>query len=428
MLKQEDLVKIIYPDSDDPRVISVVSDLLKEWETPVVCWTEEWREKYKTLIDKGLEYKVIPEGRTNQWYAAELLKEWTVQWYIGGNISTTADIVRALLKKVGTREWINRISSYFLMNNWERDFIFSDSWLAPNPSVEELFEILQLASENAIWHGILQPKIILLDGWFENSKIQETWEIAKRWVQENNLDIEIQIGGNLWEAFNNGYNIFLFHNLNAGNTAYKIAERMKWYQAWKQEFLYEDDIMVREFQKWDEKILFSFSMRQDFSHTDELVRVWIELIKRAQERWITPRVAFISYSTAWSWVGKKWPEKTLEPVIGAWEKLKEELNKLSITDVEVIREECQFDAAFIPETGRKKWVEISNSATIYIFPDKFTWSICADIPWSINGATAIWPLIQWLAAEGHDVSRGIDEETLKKMYEIVKHMILSKNK
>lgn len=426
MLKQVWNIKIIYPDSDDDRIFSVVSDLMNNWETPAVCWTEQWKKRYKELIDKWLDYRIVPEGRTNEWFASELLNTWEVDGLIWWNILDTKDMVSTLIRVLGTSEGIKRVSSYFVMDTWTRKFMFADGWLAPCPTSDDLVEMIQLSLENFIIHGMKNPKIALLDGGHENQKISEAWTKTQKWIDWIWENIALQVWGTFKEAYENGSNIFIVPDLNAWNIGYKIAERMMWYTGAHREKI--GRIAAKIFSKWEEKMIFAYDTESDAPTSNQLIRSAYEAVVYAQENNITPRVVFLSYSTSGSWYyEEKWPHRILIPTIQAAANFREFLLQKGIEDVEVVEKECQFDAAFIPEISKKKWLGLDESATIYVFPDKFSWSICMDIPESVNGAMALGPLIQWLSWEAHDVSRGIDEETLKKMYEIVKMMILFKN-
>lgn len=271
-----------------------------------------------------------------------------------------------------------------------------------------------------------KPRVVFLDGGYKNDKMFSAWRSAQEYVSQSWEDVEIKIWGRFDEVYKLGYNIFLFPDLNAGNIAYKIAERMSGY-TWEEREQW-NDIETKVFSKGDEKIMFSHSLLSDTPDADELMDTAYKSVIEAQRKWIAPRVVFLSYSTKGSWYYEdKWPDPIISPSINAAKKFKIYLSEKWITDVEIVEKECQFDAAFIPEISKKKWLGLEESASVYVFPDKFSGSICMDIPESVNGAMALWPLIQWLAGEAHDVSRGIDEETLKKMYEIVKHMILSKS-
>lgn len=407
-------------------IFNTLEKLCSKWEKPVIYGTSEELEPFKQLVEKGLIINELPEGRTPQWYAAENLKKWRIQWLIWGNISTTWNMVRALLKNLGIEKGRKRISSYFLMKKSDRDFIFSDWAISPNPTPEELLEIIQLSAENAVWHGILNPKITLLDGWHENEKIKETWEMVQGWLRESGIDnISVNIWGTFQEAYESGTDIFIFHNLNAGNIAYKIAEKMVWFDSLELWENPETWLYINYLSSWEKDCLFAYGTRKKMPNAEELMQTAFDAILVAREKWLPLKVAFLSYSTAWSGIGKKWPESSLIPIIEAASKMWDFLREKWIHDVEIIDKETQFDAAFFQAVWESKWLDTSD-ATIFVFPDIHTGSICCDIPTSINGLYAIGPLIQWLAWEAHDVSRSVDDETLVKIFYIIKDMILSK--
>ena len=110
-----------------------------------------------------------------------------------------------------------------------------------------------------------------------------------------------------------------------------------------------------------------------------------------------PRIAMLSFSTKGS---AKHP--LAEKVIEATERVK------NIDSGLVIDGELQFDAAFVPEVGKKKAPQspVAGEANVFIFPDLNSANIGYKLVQRLAGALAIGPIIQGLAKPYNDLSRG----------------------
>ncbi len=246
--------KIIFPDIDDQRVFDALSELLKNGDTPVICGNASQKERYDTLIDQWLTYFEVPEGEKNEVFAAQKLASWEVDGFLWGNTSSSSDIARALIKNLWTAPGISRASSYFLFGKDDQEvFLYADCWFQIDPSPEELAEITLLTVQNALKYGI-KPRVAMLSfstAWSGGShpkviKVREATQKAKELLREKGLgdvliEWEIQFDAaiipEIWYTKNpqttlrEPANVFIFPDLDAGNIAYKITQRLAWYTA-----------------------------------------------------------------------------------------------------------------------------------------------------------------------------------------------------
>ncbi len=242
--------KIIYPDIDDERIFQAVSKLKDAWENPVICWKSDELERYKKLIDEGLEYFKVPDEIENEVFAAKKLADGEVDWFLWGNITTTSGIVKALIKNVGSAQGVKRLSSHFLFGREEELFLYSDWGIQIDPTVEQLAEIWLLTVQSALKYGI-EPRVAMLSfstawSWGEHEKVLKVreatdllrnklqdeglWDIPIEWEIQFDAALipEIGLRKNPKTTLKEPANVFIFPDIDSGNIAYKITERLGW--------------------------------------------------------------------------------------------------------------------------------------------------------------------------------------------------------
>ena len=122
-------------------------------------------------------------------------------------------------------------------------FIFADCALNPDPTSEELAEIAIAAADSARVLAEMEPKIAMLSystlgsGKGPNvDKVREAAEIAKQKAPELDIDGELQADASLVKSVAakkcpgsnvaGQANVLVFPDLNAGNIAYKLVQRL----------------------------------------------------------------------------------------------------------------------------------------------------------------------------------------------------------
>ncbi len=211
---------------------------------------EEEREPYVPyLLEKRKKDKLNRRDALNRLsdplcFAACMVGSGSADGCVAGAVSTTAEVIRSALRYIGMREGISLVSSIFLMNMPDgRVFTYGDCGVVPYPDPDELAGI---ALESARSHKILtgeEPRVAMLSfstkGSAEHERVKlvrEAVRLARRRDSGLMIDGELQFDAALLPEIARSKspgskvagraNVFIFPNLDAGNIAYKITERL----------------------------------------------------------------------------------------------------------------------------------------------------------------------------------------------------------
>jgi phosphate acetyltransferase len=228
-----------------PQQVEIV-DPLQEVET--TGWIEQYCEEaadppaLRTALTKMLR-QPLP-------FAAASVKFGKTDGLIAGSLHATADVLRAGLKLIGLAPRNDLVSSTFEMvpPATGKVFTYADCAVVPEPTPQQL---AQIAVASANMHQRLTgetPVVAMLSFSTKGSarharvdKVRQATELARAMAPELKIDGELQVDSAMVpevarrkapdSAVQGDANVFIFPDLDAGNIAYKLTQRLAGYHA-----------------------------------------------------------------------------------------------------------------------------------------------------------------------------------------------------
>ncbi len=233
---------LVFKDKSEAVKVNGLSVIVPSEHSSLASLEEDYAELRRGKGESSEDIKKIL--REPLYFSGMYVRKGFADGAVSGAVNTTADVFRAGVKCLGTAPGVKTASSFFLMILKDgRAVTYADCGLIPYPNPEELADITISAAANHKKLTGEEPRVAMLSFSTKGSAKHErvdhvlrAFDLVKSRAPNLVVDGELQFDAafvpsvasrkNPNGSIKGNANVFIFPNLDAGNIAYKITERV----------------------------------------------------------------------------------------------------------------------------------------------------------------------------------------------------------
>ena len=271
---QRQLKRIVFPESDSTRILRAVNIVAKEGiGHPILLGQPDQVRKlaaqdgidlgnveivdhlvsdsvpryaqafYEQRRRKGVTLQLARDRmKSRMHFAVMMLQSGDCDAVLAGVTSDYPSTIRPALEIIGLQPGVSRVAGLFAMIQKDKVYLFADTTVNIDPTAEQLAEIALCAANVAKAFNVT-PRVAMLS--FSNfgsaplpesKKVAEATRLVKQKAPHLMVDGEMQADTAVMAGLREKYypfsdlkedaNVFIFPDLNSGNIAYKLMQRL----------------------------------------------------------------------------------------------------------------------------------------------------------------------------------------------------------
>lgn len=271
---QQNPKKIVYPEGEEEKIIRAAESVYEEKiALPILLGNKEIiEEKIKEIGYELSHFEIIDPNnspkfeiysnkfyekrqrkgitlheahklvREPNYFASMMVEMGDADALVGGLTYHYPQTIRPALQCIGVREGLNVVSGMYIVIIKRRVFFFADTTVNVDPTAEQLAEIA-ITTADAAKSFDIEPKIAMLSfSNFGSTSYAQSQKVAKATQIVKNLRPDLMIDGEMqadtavvperlekefpFSTLKGTANVLIFPNLDAGNIAYKLFQRL----------------------------------------------------------------------------------------------------------------------------------------------------------------------------------------------------------